>query len=56
MGFRVGCAFNYIFIVICIMLLDAIAMYVLLSSYKGRNKGIIIIGVVNGIVITVKLL
>ena len=25
------------------MLLDAIAMYVLLSSYKGRNKGIIII-------------
>ena len=24
------------------MLLDAIAMYVLLSSYKGRNKGIII--------------
>ena len=26
------------------MLLDAITMYVLLSSYKGRNKGIIIIG------------
>ena len=25
------------------MLLDAIATYVLLSSYKGRNKGIIII-------------
>ena len=36
----IGCAFNYIFFVICIMLLDAIAMYVLLPSYKGRNKGI----------------
>ena len=25
----------------CIMLLDAIAIYVLLSSYKGLSKGII---------------
>ena len=33
-------AFIYIFFVMCIMLLDAIAMYILLSSYKGRNKGI----------------